>query len=165
MAPSQQRCPSIVCRSCFPHSRNSPAGSAVLPGIEALRRNPVPRPLPGITLRFGWGAESPSLGYSWSRVSSRVHAGLRVRIRLPPAASQVRTCLSREFAFLGREAAVFRGCPGRDERRGRQRHAGRGNIGPTGGNISVGPYSGTAAGDEVGDDAAWVSTKSGLFQA
>ena len=56
----------------------------------------------------------------------------------------MRTCLSREFAFLGREAAVFRGCPGRDERRGRQRHAGRGNIGPTGGNISVGPYSGTA---------------------
>ena len=67
-----------------------------------------------------------------------------VRIHFPPAVSQVRTCLSREFAFLGREAAVFRGCPGRDERRGRQRHAGRGNIGPTGGNISVGPYSGTA---------------------
>jgi len=43
-----------------------------------------------------------------------------------PAVSQVRTCLSREFAFLGREAAVFRGCPGRDELRGRQRHAGRG---------------------------------------
>ena len=30
------------------------------------------------------------------------------------------------------------------ERRGRQRRAGRGNIGPTDGNISVGPYSGTA---------------------
>jgi hypothetical protein len=39
-----------------------------------------------------------------------------VRIRLPPAASQVRTCLSREFAFLCREAAVFRGCAGRGER-------------------------------------------------
>ena len=32
-----------------------------------------------------------------------------VRIHFPPAVSQVRTCLSREFAFLGREAAVFRG--------------------------------------------------------
>ena len=56
-----------------------------------------------------------------------------VRIRFPPAESPVRTCLSREFAFLGREAGVFRGCAGRGERRGRQRRAGRGNIGPTGG--------------------------------
>ena len=32
-----------------------------------------------------------------------------VRIRLPPAESQVRTCLSREFAFLRREAAVSAG--------------------------------------------------------
>ena len=62
-----------------------------------------------------------------------VRAGRMVRIRLPPAESQVRTCLSREFAFLGREAGVFRGCAGRGERRGRQRRAGRGNIGPTGG--------------------------------
>ena len=45
-------------------------------------------------------------------------AELEVRIHSPPAESQVRTCLSREFAFLGREAAVFRGCPGRDERPG-----------------------------------------------
>jgi hypothetical protein len=37
------------------------------------------------------------------------HAGPMVRILLPPAVSQVRTYLSREFAFLGREAAVFRG--------------------------------------------------------
>jgi hypothetical protein len=72
------------------------------------------------------------------------YGGPRVRISLPPAESQVRTCLSREFAFLGREAAVFRGCAGRDERRGRRRHEGRGNIGPTGGNISAGPYSSTA---------------------
>jgi hypothetical protein len=60
-------------------------------------------------------------------------AGPMVRIRLPPAESLLRTCLSREFAFLGREAGVFRGCAGRGERRGRQRRAGRGNIGPTGG--------------------------------
>src|SRR5205814_1338561 len=43
--------------------RNSPPGSAVLPGIEARRSNPVPTPPPGITLRFGWGAEPPSIGY------------------------------------------------------------------------------------------------------
>jgi len=40
---------------------------------------------------------------------SRSLKGPRVRIRFPPAVSQVRTCLSREFAFLGREATVFRG--------------------------------------------------------
>ena len=56
-----------------------------------------------------------------------------VRTPFPPAESPVRTCLSREFAFLGREAGVFRGCAGRGERRGQQRRAGRGNIGPTGG--------------------------------
>ena len=71
-------------------------------------------------------------------------AVLQVRIHLPPAGSQVRTCLSREFAFLSRQGAVFRRCAGRGERRGRQRRAGCGNIGPTGGNISVGPYSSTA---------------------
>src|SRR5262249_56943497 len=67
-----------------------------------------------------------------------------VRIRFPPAESQVRTCLWREFAFLGREAAVFRGCPGRDERPGLAETRGRGNIWPKGGDISVGPYSSTA---------------------
>ena len=57
-------------------------------------------------------------------------AELKVRIHSAPAESQVQTCLSREFAFLGREAAVFRGCPGRDERPGvRQRHAGAGISG------------------------------------
>src|SRR5215471_19222476 len=49
-----------------------------------------------------------------------------------------------EFAFLRREVAIFRGCGSRGKRRGRQRRAGRGNIGLTGGNISVGPYSSTA---------------------
>ena len=69
---------------------------------------------------------------------------LEVRIHLPPAESQARTCLSREFAFLGREAAVFRGCPGRDERPGSVETRGRGNIWPKGGDISVGPYFSTA---------------------
>src|SRR5262252_2565111 len=36
--------------------------------------------------------------------SSFYDAVLKVRIHLPPAESQVRTCLSREFAFLRREA-------------------------------------------------------------
>src|SRR5215831_16958590 len=67
-----------------------------------------------------------------------------VRIRFPPAESQVRTCLSREFAFLGRDAAVFRGCPGRDERTGSAETCRRGNIWPKGGDISVGPYSSPA---------------------
>ena len=73
-----------------------------------------------------------------------VEAVLTVRIHLPPAESQVRTCLSRELAFLGREAAVFRGCPGRDERPGSAETRGRGNIWPNGGDISVGTYSSTA---------------------
>src|SRR5262245_23768116 len=71
-------------------------------------------------------------------------AVLKVRIHLPSAESQVRTYLSREFAFLGREAAVFRGCPGRDERPGSAETRRRGNIWPKGGDISVGPYSSTA---------------------
>src|SRR5262249_47591504 len=68
---------------------------------------------------------------------------IQVRIRLPPAGSQVRTCLWREFTFLRREAAVFHGCAGRGEWRGRERRVGRDNIGPTSGNISVGRYSST----------------------
>ena len=67
-----------------------------------------------------------------------------VRIHLPPAESQVRTCLSREFAFLRREAAVFRGCAPLGWRRGRRRRAGWSNIALKNGNISVGPYSSTA---------------------
>jgi hypothetical protein len=50
--------------------------------------------------------------------TSFILGGPRVRIPFPPAESQVRTCLSREFAFLGRESAVFCGCPGPDERPG-----------------------------------------------
>jgi hypothetical protein len=66
----------------------------------------------------------------------KLFAGCRgpmVRIRFPPVRSQVQTCLSREFAFIRREAAVFGGCAGRGERRSRQRRAGDGDIGPTGG--------------------------------
>src|SRR5499433_1627246 len=55
-------------------------------------------------------------------------AVLKVRIHLPPAESQVRTCLSREFAFLRREAAISRGCTGWGERRCRQRRARSSNI-------------------------------------
>ena len=80
-----------------------------------------------------------------ARLYGSINAELKVRIRFPPAESQVRTRLSREFAFLGREAAVFRGCPGRDERPGSAETRGRGNIWPKGGDISVGPYSSTCA--------------------
>jgi hypothetical protein len=37
-----------------------------------------------------------------------IPGGPMVRIRFPPAVSQVRTCLAREFAFLGREATNAR---------------------------------------------------------
>jgi hypothetical protein len=67
-----------------------------------------------------------------ARLCGSINAELKVRIRFPPAESQVQTCLSREFAFLGREAAVFRGCPGRDERPGSAETRGRGNIWPKG---------------------------------
>ena len=54
----------------------------------------------GTRRRLGQSLEKPWLS----------GAELKVRIQLPPAESQVRTCLSREFAFLRREAAVSRGC-------------------------------------------------------
>src|SRR5499427_5995431 len=77
-----------------------------------------------------------------------------VRIRLPPAESQVQTCLSREFAFLGREAAIFRGCPGRTSRLGRQRHAGA-EISGRKAVISLSAlFQYRTVGDEVGADAA-----------
>src|SRR5215470_18405743 len=76
------------------------------------------RPRPGGDVEGGPDCEAPTRRKS--RRSTRtlvsccdacrnavfLEAGLEVRIRLPPAESQGRTCLSREFAFLGREAAV-----------------------------------------------------------
>src|SRR5262244_3974136 len=106
---------------------------------RAARVDREPRPVREYLYRY---ACDPALNLAL--IPKIKQEGPRVRIHLPPAASQVRTCLSREFAFLRREAAVFRGCAGRGKRRGRQRRAGRDNIGPTGGNISVGPYSSTA---------------------
>jgi len=61
-----------------------------------------------------------------------------------PVESQVRTCLSREFAFLRREAAVSRGCAGWGERRGRQRRARSSDIALRSGSVSVRRYSSTA---------------------
>src|SRR5215468_12414249 len=61
-----------------------------------------------------------------TRGTTKGSAELKFRIQFPPAESQVRTCLSREFAFLGRETAVVRaGTSGL----GRQRHAGAGISG------------------------------------
>ena len=79
-----------------------------------------------------------------SSIAAETREGPRVRISFPPAESQLRTCLSREFVFLRREAAVFRGCARLAWRRGRQRRAGCYKISPTGDNISIAPYSSTA---------------------
>src|SRR5215468_10419986 len=94
-------------------------------------------------MKNGFPAPNKELALNQKQLLDR-KSPIQVRIHLPPAESQVQTCLSREFAFLGREAAVFRGCPGRDERSGSQRHAGAGISAPKGGDISVGPYSSTA---------------------
>jgi hypothetical protein len=65
---------------------------------ENIELNRVPAAL---ATQRQWSGNRPSCG-----------AELRVRIQSAPAESQVQTYLSREFAFPGREAAVFRGCPG-----------------------------------------------------
>src|SRR6266404_6218801 len=57
---------------------------------------------------------------------------------------QRRVCLSPGAAFEGREPRFPRGCARLAWRPGRQRHAGCFKIAPTGGNISVAPYSSTA---------------------
>ena len=88
---------------------------------------------------------SPSRGLHSSLIhNKKTRVGLPVRIPLPPAESQVRTCLSRQFAFLRREAAVSRGCAGWGERRGRQRRARSSNIALRSGSVSVRRYSSTA---------------------
>src|SRR5215813_5260156 len=53
--------------------------------------------------------------------------------------------VSPDFALPGRKAGLFRGCAGRNRQRGRERPAWRGDMAPTGGNISVGPNFSTAA--------------------
>src|SRR5262245_60493517 len=84
------------------------------------------------------------------RDAGSCRAELMVRIHLSPAVSQVRTCLSRELPSNVEKPRFFAGVRARGERRGRQIRAGRGNIGPTGGNISVGPYSSTGPPVDVG---------------
>jgi hypothetical protein len=74
------------------------AGVSEGAGYEAERLGSIPRrPKKSARKRTG------------TRRVGRIPAGPMVRIRLPPAESQVRTCLSREFAFLRREAAVSAG--------------------------------------------------------
>jgi hypothetical protein len=56
-----------------------------------------------------------------------------------------------ELRIRRADSVVFVLTPEAVSSKGRQRHAGRGNIGPMGGNISVGPYSSTrTAGDVSG---------------
>src|SRR5262249_7075934 len=73
-----------------------------------------------------------------SDIAGELESGfLQRRVRCEP--------VSRENSGSYVEKPPFsRGCAGRGERRGRQRLAGRRNIGPTGGNISVGRYFSTA---------------------
>src|SRR5215813_12313652 len=94
-------------------------------------------------MKNGFPAPNKKLAINQKQLLDR-KSPIQVRIHLPPAVSQVRTCLSREFAFLRREAAVFRGCAPLGWRRGRRRRPGWSNIAPRNGNISVGPYSSTA---------------------
>src|SRR5262249_61335816 len=133
------------------HRRKFARLSAFEPSVPLRKRRPW-REAPRRTIIVSRGdlclmtPSSLSVRHLPSATAERpfARAGPMVRIRFPPAESQVRTCLSREFAFLGREAAVFRGCPGRDDRPGSAETRGRGNIWPKGGDISVGPYSSTA---------------------
>ena len=67
----------------------------------------------------------------------------------------MRTCLSREFAFLGRETAVFRGCPGRDEWPGSaETREAREYVAERRRYLCRALFQYRTAGDEVGDDAA-----------
>src|SRR5260370_36378518 len=89
----------------------------------------------------------PGLGYYCPDGEVRktaVFLGLDFQREFESISLQQTVSLSREFASLGWEARVFRGCAGWGEGRGRQRRTGRGNFGPTAGNISVGSYSSTA---------------------
>jgi len=92
----------------------------------------------------GPAADEAGLIRPVGRLAMKTSVGPAVRIPFPPAESQVRTCLSREFAFPSREGAVFRGCVWAGAGGVVKRRAGHGSIAPTSGNISVGPHSSTA---------------------
>ena len=73
---------------------------------ETRLTHPFAQPgrLTSVTILIAW------LAFAFLRRDQLVRReGPTVRIRFPPAESQVRTCLSREFAFLRREAAVSAG--------------------------------------------------------
>jgi len=53
--------------------------------------------------------------------------------------------VSRDIPVLRRKAGLFPRMCGAEQARGRERRAWRGHLAPTGGNISVGPNSSTAA--------------------
>jgi hypothetical protein len=78
----------------FSRQLSSTAPTAVTGLLSSDRRLPDDRPTDIICCRPG-GLSSLQLGPG-------------VRIQFPPAVSQVRTCLAREFAFLGREATIAR---------------------------------------------------------
>src|SRR5262245_27718959 len=76
-------------------------GQCELPEWRSLRRQCLP--------------VQPGVGWTLPLACRAVRM---VRFHLSPAERRLRTGLSRKFIFLGREAAVFRGCPGPDERPG-----------------------------------------------
>ena len=126
-------------------SRFAPESSPEQAGFElvALRNWCRPRCL---------NDREPCHAFQNGRIPTAVR---QVRIRFPPAESQVQTCLSGEFAFLGREAAASRGCPGPDEwpepaeTRGAREHLAEGRQ-----CLCRALFQYRTAGDEVGGDAA-----------
>ena len=84
----------------------------------------------------------PSCRQVSARIARSSHGGPIVRIHLPPADSLV----SRRNSPVTVEKPRFSASvAGRSSQRGRQRRARRGDMAPTGDNISVGSESGTAA--------------------
>src|SRR5215468_126975 len=138
--PAERRHLAWRCRTCCLRRVPSVSASATLL-LSWL--NPPPHPItvyashpPLLTTTqhsLPGGALQPYRGRSFTDRTTSASPDapeLEVRIHSAPAESQVRTCLSREFAFLRREAAVFRGCAPLGWRRGRRRRAGWSNIAP-----------------------------------
>src|SRR5215510_12532673 len=89
----------------------------------------------------------PGGGGSTGRRRHRYGLACRGTRSSNPSPSSGESGANLSLAGIRLPTSRSRGFPrvcGRGERRGRQRRAGRDNIGPTGGNISVGPYSSTA---------------------
>src|SRR6516162_9120619 len=99
----------------------------------------------GLAMGDGCPAERRfTVGDSGKSVARCLHGArvLEVRIHLPPADSLVSR---RNSAVTVEKPRFSASVAGRSSQRGRQRRARRGDMAPTGDNISVGSDSGTAA--------------------